>query len=385
VQGAGRPADAVSAFGEAMVSAARHGLPEPAPDPRVAAAFALGWQIAVLFRPHRRRTASTASEEDLPSLARLDEADVVQLGLSQVKVALGKLYQPVADSGLSLPDVDAVRTAVANAEDQEARSTAIRTLHVELVAALSAVDFRLGKAYGLGRALADTCRNPTNMRVLRAEFSPPRTAAMVAWTDDLASAFPPHAGHSVCASLSRWGAWVASASDDAGVPETWRLLRRQGDLWRALLSGEKLGTDMLEIDNYLDAAGRLFKRMRGIVARFLVRFPLSALAVLALFVGGIVLILAEQNSAATAAGLGTIFASLGISWKAIGGSVGRLLGTLEHPLWGAEIDMAITDAITLLPGAPGDATGDRRGVALEMHDAAAPAAPEPQASGPDSV
>ena len=42
------------------------------------------------------------------------------------------------------PDRDAIRKAILN-------------LHVALLIQLTAADYRLGKAYGLGRALADTC------------------------------------------------------------------------------------------------------------------------------------------------------------------------------------------------------------------------------------
>ena len=58
----GEPSAAASAFAAALTSAAKQGLPEPAPDPRVAAAFAMGWQVAALYRPEQRGTVIPASE-----------------------------------------------------------------------------------------------------------------------------------------------------------------------------------------------------------------------------------------------------------------------------------------------------------------------------------
>jgi hypothetical protein len=42
-----------------------------------------------------------------------------------------------------------------------------------------------------------------------------------------------------------------------------------------------------------------------------------------------------------------------------------MVGRLEQPVWGAVLDVAIADAITLLPGNQGE-KGGRRTVAIEM-------------------
>jgi hypothetical protein len=360
------PGDAASAFAAALRAGAQHGLPEPAPDPRVAAAFALGWQIAVLYRPDRRRRATPADADDLPGVGRLDDLEFMELGLAQVQVAIGKLHEPVAESGLTLPDIPAVRARLRDAEDAAARHRLVREMHVQLIASLGAVDFRLGKAYGLARALADSCRNPTTMPALRDEFGEARIATLVAWLDDLSSAFPAHAGHSVRESLRRWQRWATDSGEHDADAEVWPLLRRQGDLWRALLSGEKLGVDMLEVDNYLDAADRAFDQMRSLAGRFVRRFPVVAIFAALLFLGGVALIVVGASSASVVAGLGGIIASVGLTWRGIGGSLGRLIGQLERPLWGAALDAAITDAITLTPGAGEDDASGRRALARSM-------------------
>ena len=81
----------------------------------------------------------------------------------------------------------------------------------------------------------------------------------------------------------------------------------------------------------------------------------SPLVIVALFAGGVALIVATGSDAAVVAGPGTILASLA--------------GKLERPLWGAEIDVAITRAITLLPREKGrDTTEQRRKVAVALGD-----------------
>jgi hypothetical protein len=366
------PSDGASAFADALRAGAKHGLPEPAPDPRVAAAFALGWQIAVLYRPERRRRATPAHEVDLPGIGRLDELEFMELGLAQVQVAIAKLHDPVAQSGLTLPDLPSVRTRLREAGGEKARRQLIREMHVQLTASLGAVDFRLGKAYGLARALADSCRNPTTTAELRAEFGETRIATLVAWLDDLSSAFPAHAGHSVRESLRHWQRWASRPGEQAADADVWPLLRRQGDLWRALLSGEKLGVDMLEVDNYLDAADRAFDQMRSLVGRFVRRFPVIVIFSALLFLGGVALIVVGASSASVVAGLGGILASVGLTWRGVGGSLGRLIGQLERPLWGAALDAAITEAITLTPNADEHDRSGRRALARRMQDAPTP-------------
>jgi hypothetical protein len=67
--------------------------------------------------------------------------------------------------------------------------------------------------------------------------------------------FPPHAGHSVAESLISWRDWAKTVSDSPGEedPKVIRLLRRQGERWRAVLSGEKQATDGLELEDYVGA------------------------------------------------------------------------------------------------------------------------------------
>ena len=131
-------------------------------------------------------------------------------------------------------------------------------------------------------------------------------------------------------------------------PDPWARLRRQGQLWRAVLAGEKACQDMLEIPDYLEAAKEASGRVRAIARRCVRDFPVLVALVLLLFFGGIALIVILNDGAGAAAGAGAILASLGLSWKGVGGVLGRLARQLEEPLWGAEMDRAITRTITLI-------------------------------------
>jgi hypothetical protein len=367
-------APALPAFANVTIDAA-HPAAVPTADPRVSAAFALGWQMADLYRPGRRLRHAPAAQDDLPGLSRLDESEILRLGADQLTAGLATLGGAIRQAGLEVPSLAALETTVAEGGDADELRRRVMDLHVQLLLVLTAANFRLGKAYGLGRALADTCRSPVDIESVRAEFEHFRVATLQRWLDDLGSVFPPHAGHSVAGSLWHWSEWVHRG--DAGrerESDVLRLLRRQGELWRALLSGEKLGTDMLEIKNYLDAASGLLKRMRGVVVGAILRFPLMSLAIVGLFGGGIALILTEHTKASIAAGVGGIVASLGLSWKGLGAALGKVAARLEQPLWGAELDAAIVDAITLLPDNKREHR-DRRFLALQAP--AVPAEREP--------
>jgi hypothetical protein len=75
--------------------------------------------------------------------------------------------------------------------------------------------------------------------------------------------------------------------------------------------------------------------------------------IVVLFVGGIALLLiTPKHPGGTAAGLSAVLAALGLTWKGIGGTLGVLAGRLEAPLWGAELDGAVTDAVTLVGTPP---------------------------------
>ncbi len=363
--GNGRPSDLASAFGDALVSAVRDEESAKAQG-EVAAAVALGWYLAALAHPGEPRLTAAAARGDLGAIDEITDAQVVDFCGSHAQVAFAKLKELVTKTALSLP-TEELEKCLAAAE-ADARRDAAADVDSKALAVLSATDVRLGKAYFVGRALLNLTSRPTPEATLKSHLTGPRVALLVAGIDDLSSALAAHAGHSVRASVVEWRKSIETGSEVAPEnEETWLQLSRQGELWRTLLSGEKWGPDMLEIPDYLDAAERLSRRMRALAWTVLQRFWLLVVLIVALFGGGVLLITSTPTDAAVVAGAGTVLASLGLSWRGLGRSLGGLAGKVERPLWGAEIDTAITQAITLLAREKArDTAKQRRKVAVAL-------------------
>jgi hypothetical protein len=313
--------------------------------------------MARLYTGPLSSAAEPRLEEDLPGLSGLPAAQLVKLGLGQADVALSRLKAFLGDA--QLPTPDAVRAATEkDPPDRDAIRKAILDLHVALLIQLTAADYRLGKAYGLGRALADTCASAhgdetERRRVLEHHLEPHRALVMVAWLDDLKTVLPAHASQGVADSLQRWTLWAETVGlttlDPKAVNDTTRVLHRCGQRWRAILSGEKDAKDLLTTSDYVSAARGTLARV-GAIARSLARQLWGPLAVAAVLIGvGIWLIIANNSTAQVLAGLGTIAGGLGITWRSAAGAVGHLSLDLVRPLWEAQIDLAVATRLTPLP------------------------------------
>ena len=115
-----------------------------------------------------------------------------------------------------------------------------------------------------------------------------------------------------------------------------------------VLTGEKLATQLLEPENYIDAAENLAVKLRATATVLLRQYALGVLLVIALLLGGAIVLLFVPSAAThTAAGISSVLVALGLTWKGIGTTLGKLAAQVEGPLWGAEVDGAVTAAITL--------------------------------------
>jgi hypothetical protein len=323
----------------------------------VTTSFAFGWQMARLYNGPLSSAAEPQLEEDLPGLSDLPAAQLVKLGLAQTDMALGRLKAFLEDA--PLPTTDAVRQETGKSPpDRDAIRKAILDLHIAVLVQLTAADYRLGKAYGLGRAMADTCASAHGGDVERRQalvhhLEPHRAQVLLAWLDDLKTVFPAHASQGVADSLQRWGRWAESAglaaADPATVNSITRVLHRCGQAWRAVLSGEKMATDMLKVSDYVTAARGTLARAAAIARALALRLwmPLAVAAVL--IVLGIWLIIANHSTAQVIAGLGTIAGGLGITWRSAAGSLEHLSLDLVRPLWGAQIDDVVAARLTPVP------------------------------------
>ena len=312
----------------------------------VSTAFAFGWQMARLYEGPLRTEKEPEPGDDLPGLSDLSAARMVALGLDQADAALRGLREFVPDA--TLPTTDEVRQrAGASKADSAAIRQAIFDLHIELLTRLTAADYRLGKAYGLGRALADTCASgegDTDKRkaALEHHLQRNRAGVIIEWLDDLKTVLPDHAAQSVSNALHRWVYWTEKADltrPDIDVNKITRLLHRDGQRWRAVLSGEKDAKDLLDIDDYVTVARGAFLQT-GKIVQSLIRCLKVPLTVAAALLGvGIWLIIANDGAAQVIAGLGTVASGLGITWRSTAGALRQPSVDLFKPLWDAQIDI----------------------------------------------
>lgn len=225
-----------------------------------------------------------------------------------------------------------------------------RHLRIEI----GADDAHLSTAIDLGRVLADTVILANSPEAYLTEFVSYRLQNAYEWLEDLHTSFPEHASDAVKGSLQRWQQWVANtggaapSGQDSHVRE---MLSLQGERWRRLLSGEILPADLLTADNYRRAASDHLGRIGRLTWSFLRRFWLAIVVVLG-GTGAIIWAIvtyAPTGVASVAAVIATAAGSLGVSWKAVGSTLGKVATKAEQPLWNAEVLQAIVVATFVPP------------------------------------
>jgi hypothetical protein len=235
------------------------------------------------------------------------------------------------------------------------RLAAAKEIDNRLGAQLMAADFRLGKAFILACRIAGLREHARPATFDRHAFATALVAehdGLQRWLQQLATALPPNAAHSVRDSLNMWAS-ALTTNEDRPKPLPADKLRgllpehvhRQVEAWRTLLSGEKAGRDTLELPDYVGVAEGVANELRLVIRRGLAQFWWLLLIALLLLVGGIALILL-QDSGGVEAGLVTVVASLGLTWKGLGSSLGRAVAKVEQPAWSAQVDRAIAFAIS---------------------------------------
>jgi len=328
-------------------------LPAAVPE-----AFAAGWQIAELFHgtiPHQP-PSHQGIPDHLPGLSRLSSYQIALLHLDQVDRALthllGDTRGPSGDASTS------VRRALTSSpiHGDQVRS-AVAALHTYALSELTIADFRLGKAYGLGRALAETALLPPaapdldKAKCYHHELGSGRLGNIHEWLADLKTALPDHSAYAVSWSLQQWEDWVRGASDATLVAAD-SFLRRQGQQWRAILSGERAGEDFLGTIDLMNAAKELGSRFGRTIGAFLLRYKgivTLAVAVLLGIVGGVLAgAVVTGDTKILWGGLTALVGAVG-GWKALSATLGKGIRSVEDSLWQSELDGAIANRTLVLP------------------------------------
>lgn len=324
-----------------------------------ATALNLGWTMAELYDHNWRPKADLPTPAgDLPGIGVFSASQRTELRLDAIDACLAALRDVLAAADQNRPSTTDVRALYDDPNSQaEPAKVSINKLHFDIARTLAASDPNLGKAYGLGRALSDTIRQPADQSELGERFKHFRLENLRGWLNDLASGLPAHTAKGVLLSLSRWEGWAANvdvvSDQDWGCAEKHvrRTLREQGERWRAALCGEKNPRDALTADAYADAANNVARRGLAIAARVLVRYGVAITLVVAVVVALAIFVVTNPASQLVT-GIGAVAAAVGITWKGVGSVSEHLAVALGKPLWGAELDAAVGEALTALPVCP---------------------------------
>ncbi|MGA2928764.1 MAG: metallophosphoesterase, partial [Solirubrobacteraceae bacterium] len=338
----------------------------------VTTAFSVGWLLAELAREAGARPADRRPEGSLSSatlhgssasmLAAAPPAKVrvrqIQAKLSRLKADLDQAGVPAQDATALDAKVDALLAEVDGGSARGApngrvgAATLVGEITQDTLANLTAASTRLGRAFGLGYDLANTCTLPKEATGddLARQFGT-RVVDVQEALADLASSLPAHAGRSVSLSLAQWEYW-ASDPKLSKHPVKWPqegvedALARQGQVWRSVLSGEKLGKDMLATTDYFGA-------LRTLVSRFLKRpwVWMLLFAAVAALGGGLYLFIAQHGTLVRIAGAFlSALGAVGISTATLKRALSDVAKEIETQVWDAELDYAIADAVTVPPG-----------------------------------
>jgi len=357
---------------------------------QVQCSFGLGWHVAELcYLPNDvanevpdSRALVHISDLDLPSRARLL--------IAQICADLDRLHiewsPETGHSGERSGDATAVlepiRVPVPSSAGVPDVKSIAADLHQPILELLTVRNAELGKAYSVGVGLAST--------VLMAYEEVARTlAGWTAGTDDramlprvrdsvakaftrdqveelwseikdLKSRFPPYAADPVAASVWDWHQWAdcertkrrqPTPSDQ--VMTVSNRLRRQGQIWRALLSGERKPTDVLLAANYVDGAIDLVRKYASLVVRMLgANLGTVLVAVVAAAVLGIALLVLQTVGSSYLTWIAGLLAALGVSGAGLVAGVKSIAGKAEEALWETELTAAIGVAINYVPALP---------------------------------
>jgi hypothetical protein len=367
---------------------------------RVQRTFALGWHITELYHfdlvgilnapptiappaqseqgEAQSATAKQATEkmltDTLPGLGRLGPDKRRSILIRQVRedVKETNVWKDEPKTGDSL---DAQIEKAGAIVDEKEFKVEIARIHEILLEGLTVADYRLGKSYGLGRALAESTIIPyaigtkqglpegasdadvgiALMAALNKEFEGERVFELQSSLLDLRDWFADYAADAVATTLGGWAMWVIRPTSVEAQVVRWthrqnyerlrRALKRQGDVWRGLLSGEKDPKNIAGADYYFAAMASVVRRLAGLALQFL-GTGIGFFLFLGVVVAGLALYYAAnaRNTTGVLAAVIALLTSLGVTTGSVGASVKSAWSKAEGPLWKAEVTAAVANA-----------------------------------------
>jgi hypothetical protein len=339
-------------------------------------AFALGWHVAELC--NREDRDPRASDYTLVSLGALDRATRRNLLIAQISADLDTLglerRGPVRPWNVAAVAADGNVGSLGEIVLPPASTDEVKVLHTAVLTRLMVKDFELGKAYSLGAGLGQMVleayrelgHGSAELSLADARgsigevFTRDRVLELWSYVKDLKSRFAPYAADPVARTLWDWCNWAGETSArardgkqaDSGGPVADRL-RRQGQIWRALLSGERKPTDFLQFANYVDASTDMLRQYGKVAVRVISR-RWGGLIVALLTIGLAVAtcFVVQRLASNYLAWVVAALAALGVTGASVVATLKRALGQVEKAMWETEITRAIVVAIRFVPGTP---------------------------------
>lgn len=336
--------------------AAQGGLEPAANATEYSRAFLTGWRLAQLYASpaHTAEIQADVKEEGyLPDIPQsLTQEQQVRLIWTSLASDLSGL--PGGDSQSITDAKTRVRTSLDGSGFDEQTITAdIENVYKKTLTDVYVINPQIANAIILGKQLASMVFRPINApddpAALLQQLSAGRVQRTCALLEELQSSFSLRATAAVSGSLVYWQRSVQTHTghDYAVVREN---LRKQGELWRSLLSGEKHADDLLALHDYQRAFGDYLRKLRDLVKKngWLWGMVLTLFAAAGAGIGAIVT-WAPKGAAVVAGVIAAGAGALGITWKTIASTAGRVTVLLERPLFDDGLSEAVKFAAFIPP------------------------------------
>jgi hypothetical protein len=339
--------------------------PAPAATASITTALSAGWLLAEL-----KTELDHGESPRSPAASLLAEVPSRGVRARQIQAELSRLQADLDQAGITQKDSADLSTRLrelvratdgaghVEPENGDVPGRRLASLVADVTRAalgnLTAASPRLGRAFGLGFDLANTCKlSRSAQRDGFIALFGSRAVDVQQALADLSSSLPKHAARGVSLSLAQWQHWAMNPMLSKRPVEVWPqegvrdALGRQGQVWRAILSGEKLGKDMLGTADYFGAVKTLARRVvKGRPWLVLLVFAFVLLAA-----AGVYLLIAQKQTLAKLDAVAlSVLGAVGISTASLKRGFADVANEVKAQVWGAEMDYAIAEAITVPPG-----------------------------------